>query len=79
MAQVPVWRGRLSRISCASRRLPRPLRAAGSRSATCRATESTPGRAYRSRERTDAWREWASSIGVEVPSSEGRPKQASGG
>ena len=44
-------------------------RAAGSRSATCRATESTPGRAYRSRERTEAWRERASSIGVEVPSS----------
>ncbi|AZS75054.1 hypothetical protein DDE74_32770 [Streptomyces lydicus] len=44
-------------------------RAAGSRSATCRATESTPGCAYRSRERTEAWRERASSIGVEVPSS----------
>ncbi len=28
-------------------------RAAGSRSATCRATVSTPGRAYRSRERTE--------------------------
>lgn len=39
-------------------------RAAGSRSATCRATASAPGRAYRSRKRTDAWRERASSIGV---------------
>ncbi|MFK0011627.1 DUF5959 family protein [Streptomyces sp. NPDC091027] len=46
-----------------------PRRAAGSRSATCRATESTPGRTYRSRERTEAWRERASSIGVDVPSS----------
>ncbi|MYT44650.1 hypothetical protein GTY89_20520 [Streptomyces sp. SID5471] len=44
-------------------------RAAGSRSATCRATASTPGRAYRSRERTEAWRERASNIGVDVPSS----------
>ncbi|MFC4463764.1 hypothetical protein ACFPH6_04060 [Streptomyces xiangluensis] len=44
-------------------------RAAGSRSVTCRATASTPGRAYRSRERTEAWRERASSIGVEVPPS----------
>lgn len=42
-------------------------RAAGSWAATCRASASTPGQAYRSRERTEAWRERASSIGVEVP------------
>ncbi|MFD6230527.1 DUF4158 domain-containing protein [Streptomyces sp. NPDC060232] len=41
-------------------------RAAGSRSATCRATTSTRGRAYCSRERTEACRERASSMGVEV-------------
>lgn len=35
-------------------------RAAGARSATCWATASTPGRAYRSRDRTDACRERAS-------------------
>ncbi|QDN93137.1 hypothetical protein FNV62_52490 [Streptomyces sp. RLB3-17] len=44
-------------------------RAAGSRSATCRATASTLGRAYRSRERSEAWRERASSIGLGVPPS----------
>ncbi|MFE2714126.1 hypothetical protein ACFXKI_19555 [Streptomyces mirabilis] len=44
-------------------------RAAGSRSATCRATASTLGRAYRSRERTEAWRERAGSIGVDAPPS----------
>ncbi|TLQ42234.1 hypothetical protein FEF34_02400 [Streptomyces marianii] len=41
---------------CHSRR-----RAAGSRSATCRVTASTPGRASRSRERTEAWRDRAGS------------------
>lgn len=44
-------------------------RSVGSRSATCRATESTPRRTYCCRERTEAWRERASSIGVDVPSS----------
>ncbi|WP_445530001.1 hypothetical protein [Streptomyces cyslabdanicus] len=39
----------------------------GRRSATWRATASTPGRACRSRERAEAWREPASSIGVDVP------------
>ncbi len=44
-------------------------RAAGSDWATWRATASGPGRAYRSRDRTEACRDRESSIGVLVPSS----------
>src|SRR5216684_9392319 len=58
---LPLARSRIA-VTAGQRR-----RAPGSWEATCRATESTPGRAYRSSERTEECRDRASSIWVLVP------------